>query len=190
MLQRGFTDPTGARNVYISRVEYCFVVEMNGKAAAVNCVGCQIEKGEIDAADFLVVRTEHFMVSQDLEVPLPGFYIISTRRHVFSVDEFTVEEQVELGKLLHAVRSGMRKELKIKTVYLFQDEANDNHFHLWLFPRWEWMKPFGFKVQSVRSIVDHAKTTMRTRENFEKAKKMTGKMRVFMRTNAGFLSKS
>ena len=165
------------------------MVGMSQKGTAVNCVGCQIEKGKIDVTDFLVARTEHFIVNQDLEVPIPGFYIISTRRHVFSIDEFTVEEQTELGKLLHAVKTGMRKELKIKTVYLFQDEASDNHFHLWLFPQLEWMKQFGFKVQSIRPIIDYAKSTMRTRKNFEKAKKMTEKMRVFMRINAGFPSK-
>lgn len=166
------------QNVYIRRAEYCFVVEMKGTAT--NCVGCQIEKGKIDVADFLVARTEYFIVNQDLEVPIPGFYIISTRRHVFSIDEFTIEEQIELGRLLHVVRAGMWKELKIKMVCLFQDEASDNHFHIWLFPRLKWMEPFGFKVQSIRPIIDHAKSTLRTRENFEKAKKMTEKMRIFM----------
>jgi diadenosine tetraphosphate (Ap4A) HIT family hydrolase len=67
-----------------------------------------------------VLTTEHFDAHQDFEIPIPGFIIISSRRHLNSVDEFTGEEKLDFIDTLITVRAGMRKTLDIEVVYLVQ----------------------------------------------------------------------
>ena len=145
-----------------------------------DCIGCLIESGKVDASEFVILRTDFFTVNQDLDVPIPGFLIISSRRHVFSVEEFTLEEAKEFGKLVRLVRKGMREIFAANTVYLFQNEAGDSHFHLWMFPRQDWMEPFGDKIESVRPIIEYAKTHMKTRAGWEATKQLISQMRAFL----------
>jgi len=147
------------------------------------CLGCLIEEGKLDASAFSLLLTKHFMVNQNFEVPIPGFYIISTRRHIFSVDEFTEEECAEFARILKLIRQGMREALDVKIVYLFQNEAGNSHFHLWIFPRLEWMEKFGANVESVHNIINYAKANMRTKETFEQAKISLDKMEQFVQKN-------
>lgn len=103
-----------------------------------------------------VYRTEYFVVGQDWEVPIPGFMIVSPVREVRSIADFTQDEVVDFALTTHKVRRGMRDVLGIEEIYLFQNEDTAHNFHLWMFPRYEWMEGFGRKVQSVRMIMSYA----------------------------------
>lgn len=128
-----------------------------------------------------VEQTEHFTVAQDWEVPIPAFFIVSSRRKVNSIAEFNDEEVVELARLIKKVREAMRDALGIQVVYLFQNEDTVHGFHIWMFPRYEWMAKFGSKIQSVRPIMEYAIETMNTKpirtevhEAVEKMKRYLG----------------
>jgi len=54
----------------------------------------------------------------------------------------------------------MKEVLKIKDVYFFQNEDSEHGFHLWLFPRLDWMEKFGRKIESVRPIMEYARDNM------------------------------
>lgn len=109
-----------------------------------------------------VAQTEHFIVAQDWEVPIPAFFIVSSRRKVNSVDEFSDDELVDLARLIKKTRKGMRDTFGIQVVYLFQNEDAAHGFHVWMFPRYDWMNTFGTKIQSVRPIMEFAIKTMNT----------------------------
>lgn len=104
----------------------------------------------------VVIRTTHFTVAQDWEVPIPAFFILSCNRAVRSIDEFDDEEAKEFALLLRDVRRGMREVNGCDEVYLFQNEDSQHGFHLWLFPRYDWMEQYGRKVQSLRPIMEYA----------------------------------
>jgi len=106
--------------------------------------------------DEVILTTNNFIVAQDWEVPIAGFFILSTRRKIRSIAEFTDEEAREFGGLIKKVRIGMNEVLNIKDVYFFQNEDSIHGFHLWMFPRYEWMKDFGVKIESVRPIMQYA----------------------------------
>ncbi|HEC94034.1 MAG TPA: hypothetical protein ENI56_01505, partial [Candidatus Kaiserbacteria bacterium] len=76
-----------------------------------------------------IITTELFNISQDWEVPIPGFFIIAPLRELKSIDEFTDEEAVEFINLIRRVRKGMRSILKIEEVYFFQNEDTGWKFH-------------------------------------------------------------
>lgn len=108
--------------------------------------------------DEVILTTDNFIIAQDWEVPIAGFFILSTKRQVRSIAEFTDQEAAEFGPLIKQVRRAMSDVLHIKDVYLFQNEDSVHGFHLWLFPCHEWMKDFGTKIESVRPIMQHAQS--------------------------------
>ncbi len=127
-----------------------------------------------------IITTRLFNVGQDWEIPIPGFFIIAPLRKLKSIDEFTDEEAIEFINLIRKVRKGMRNILKIKEVYLFQNEDTEHGFHLWMFPRYDWMEKFGRKIQSVRPIINYAKENMLSNDVFNEVREYVEKMKKFM----------
>lgn len=155
------------------------IVDYKGNTTQVSCLGCARESSEMERVG-TVLTTEHFDAHQDFEIPIPGFIIISSRRHLQSIDEFTEEEKLDFIDTLIAVRAGMRKVLGINTVYLIQEEGTSHHFHVWVFPRYDWMtEQFGKKTPSLRPIMEHARKSLKTEENLKEVDEAVSKLKVY-----------
>ncbi len=128
-----------------------------------------------------IIITEFFDAHQDWKVPIPGFYIIEPLRKIRSVAELNDDQAVEFVNLIRKVRLGMKDILGVEDVYLFQDEASRHGFHLWIFPRYQWMEQFGRKIESVRPIINYAKENMVNEETFQQVKESAAKMRDYMK---------
>ena len=145
------------------------------------CLGCAIQSGEVETPGGVIASSEHFEAQQDYEIPIPGFVILTSKRHLVSFDEFTKDEQQDFIKLLCRVRKGMREALGVNTVYFVQEEDTQHHFHVWLFPRYGWMtEEFGRKINSVRPIMEYARKHMKTADNLVKVDQATQKLRQFL----------
>lgn len=116
----------------------------------------------------IVYKGENFKIAQDWEVPIPGFFIISSLRKIRSVADFTEDESYEFIKLMIKLRKGMKEILTIHDVYFFQNEDSKHGFHFWVFPRYKWMEEFGRKIESVKPIMHFAVKNMQKKENLEK----------------------
>ena len=127
-----------------------------------------------------IITTNLFNVGQDWEIPIPGFFIIAPLRKLKSIDEFSDEEAIEFINLIRKIREGMRNILKIENVYLFQNEDTEHGFHLWMFPRYQWMEKFGRKIQSVRPIMNHAKENMLSENILKTVRESVIEMKKFM----------
>jgi len=128
-----------------------------------------------------VIITEFFDVHQDWSVPIPGFFIIESLRKIRSIAELNDEEAVNFINLIHKIRLGMKDILGIEDVYLFQNEDSKYGFHLWVFPRHQWMEQFGRKIESVRPIINYAKESMVNEEVFQQVRENVAKMRDYMK---------
>lgn len=118
--------------------------------------------------DEQILETENFLVAQDWEVPIPGFFIISSKDKTKSkISDFSESELIELIALQKKVRILMQDLLGINVVYFFQNEDTEHGFHVWCFPRHVWMEEFGFKIQSVRPIMEFAKQNLFTEQNLK-----------------------
>lgn len=127
--------------------------------------------------DEVILTTDNFIVAQDWEVPIAGFFILSSKRKIRSIAEFTDDEAKEFGVLIKKVRGGMLETLGINDVYFFQNEDSVHDFHLWMFPRYEWMKKFGIKIESVRPIMQYAQNLEITDKLLAEVKKSATVMR-------------
>jgi diadenosine tetraphosphate (Ap4A) HIT family hydrolase len=152
------------------------ITNYQGVNKKISCLGCDRENGKINLGD--IVKSKYFDAHQDYEIPIPGFIIISSRRHILSVDQFTKREQVDFIKFFIKIRKALRKVLKIKVVYLIQEEDTSHHFHLWILPRYSWMgKKFGQKIESVRPIMLYAKKNFATKKDLIKVNKSVIKLK-------------
>ncbi|MBI2665803.1 hypothetical protein HYX12_04235 [Candidatus Woesearchaeota archaeon] len=130
--------------------------------------------------DSKILVTKSFDIHQDWESPIPGFFIIEIRRDVKSISEFTDQEALEFIRLVRTVTKGMKDALNIKEIYLFQNEDSEHHFHLWIFPRHDWMDKFGRKIQSVRPIINYAKKNMVNDSVLKEVKKQVKTMKTYL----------
>lgn len=156
------------------------IIDIKGNKKELGCLGCAIQNGEVESPGGSIASTKYFDAHQDYEIPIPGFVILASKRHLQSVDEFTYEEQTDFIDFLRRVRKGMREALGIQVVYLIQEEDTSHHFHVWIFPRYDWMlEKFGKKIQSVRPIMEYARESLKTPDNLKKVDEAMEKMKDF-----------
>lgn len=154
------------------------ITDISGNTRKTICLSCSIVQSQVELRGGSVIRSKYFDVHQDFEIPIPGFMILTSLKHLMSVDEFNEEEQQDFIKVLSSTRKLQREVLGINVVYLHQEEDTSHHFHLWIFPRYEWMKEWGRKSESMRPIMEHARANMKTDENLKQLDEAVVKLRV------------
>lgn len=139
----------------------------NGRIVEVECLSCALTGGLINPTGGVIYESRAFHIHQDVAYPIRGLVIIASKRHFYGMDELTEEEQIEYMSLIHRVRREQRVRLGIEKVYYFYNEDTTHHFHLWMVPRYEWMKGFGNSVESLRPVLLHARSHLNTEENMK-----------------------
>ncbi len=137
----------------------------DGRTVEVECLSCALTSGLITPTGGVIYESEHFHVHQDIAYPIRGLVILASKRHFYGMDELTTEEQMEYILLIHKIRLKQRTLLGIDKVYYFYNEDTTHHFHLWMVPRYEWMKQFGNSVESLRPVLLHARNYMNDEVN-------------------------
>jgi diadenosine tetraphosphate (Ap4A) HIT family hydrolase len=56
------------------------------------CIGCSIGSGEVVPPGGIITETKNFVLHQDPEVPIKGFLIIASKKHIQSISQITPEE--------------------------------------------------------------------------------------------------
>ena len=119
------------------------------------CTGCAIVNGKIISTGGIIHETDNFLLFQDPEVLLKGFLIVQSKKHVNSIIDFTEDEQIELIKLTNKARLAL-KELNICQEVTIVQEERSKHFHIWLFPNYDWMQEkFGKGIKYLRDINEY-----------------------------------
>jgi diadenosine tetraphosphate (Ap4A) HIT family hydrolase len=99
------------------------------------CIGCSIGSGEAVPPGGIITETKNFVLHQDPEVPIKGFLIIASKKHIQSISQITLEESSELFDLVYRARLAMKNTADINEVTVIQEERS-GHFHIWLLPRY------------------------------------------------------
>ncbi|MDO8482559.1 MAG: diadenosine tetraphosphate hydrolase [bacterium] len=128
-----------------------------------------------------IIETEHFNVGQDWETPIEGFFIIGANdKSKRSFADFSEGELHEFVDILRKVRLAMDTVLGIKDVYIFQNEDTEQGFHVWMFPRHDWMQKFGRKIESVRPIMKAALAERSIEPYLTEVKEAAKKVQAFL----------
>jgi diadenosine tetraphosphate (Ap4A) HIT family hydrolase len=98
-----------------------------------DCMGCAIGDGSLLVPGDLIQQTDYFCVHQDPLIPLPGFLVIASIRHIRSISEMGQAEYDDLARLIRSTHQAIKQVTEIEYLTLVQEE-NSPHFHLWFFP--------------------------------------------------------
>ncbi len=104
-----------------------------GNTWEIDCMGCAICDGSMQVPGGFIYKGSYFCVHQDPLIPLPGFLVIASLRHIRSLAEMDAAEYEEFAKLLRAAHTAIKAVTHIEHLTLIQEESS-NHFHLWFFP--------------------------------------------------------
>jgi diadenosine tetraphosphate (Ap4A) HIT family hydrolase len=142
----------------------------DGRTVEVDCLSCAVANGVIDATGGVIMETAHFHAHQDIAYPIPGLVILAAKRHFYTMDELADEEADDFMQLIRKLRKAQREVFGIEHVYYFYNEDTTHHFHLWMVPRYEWMKTLGRSVESLRPVLRYAREHHSNQENINKVK--------------------
>ena len=104
-----------------------------GQEWNIDCMGCAINDGTMIPPGGFIHQAQHFAVHQDPLIPLEGFLVIASKRHIRSIAEMQDVEYEELSKLIRETHRGIKEITKVEQLTIVQEERS-NHFHLWFFP--------------------------------------------------------
>lgn len=156
--------------------------DFNGNHWTFDCIGCAMAKHLVTPPGGLIYETENFYINPDPEVPINGFLIINTKRHVKSITEFTKEERIEFIELTNIAVKAL-KDLGITDEVTLVREERSFHFHLWIFPTHEWMTlKFGKGITHLRDISHYAKENA-TEEDKKEILNSVDKIREYINRN-------
>ena len=134
-----------------------------------DCMGCAKAQAKEDTKinSGKILRTKNFDVSQDFELPINGFIVIGSLRHIESINEMTVDEKQELIILIDIVISSLKKINVCSQYNVVWEEKDGNHFHVWLVPRHSYLRDIiGTNImKKIGELFDYAKKNLRTDEN-------------------------
>lgn len=99
----------------------------------IGCMGCAISSQSMLVPGGFIKRTQHFCVHQDPLIPLPGFLVIASMRHIRSIAEMPGAEYEEFSMLVRAAHEAIKKVTGIEFLTMIQEDYA-RHFHLWFFP--------------------------------------------------------
>ena len=152
-----------------------------------DCMGCtkaiNIKNEKINPGEIL--KTKSFDISQDFELPINGFIVIGSIRHIESINEMTIEEKQELITLIDVVIFCLKK-LNICSQYdVIWEEKDNNHFHVWLMPRHKYLQEvIGTNIiKKIGELFNYAKSNLRTEENLNTIRKTIALLKAELKAN-------
>ena len=143
-------------------------IEFNG------CPGCAYARHEFSLPCGMAYENERFTLSQDWELPIQGFFIVSPVRCVEKFEELSSEEKTEMFDIVDRTIKILRKNSVCDRFDVIFEEKENRHLHVWIMPRHNWMEELvGDIIDNVGKICDYAKANMRNEGNYQRIKEIT-----------------
>ena len=104
-----------------------------GNEWEISCMGCAIADQSMLIPGGIIHKTQHFCMHQDPLIPLPGFLVVASLRHIQSISDMQEAEYEEFSSLIRAAHRTVKEVTKVEYLTIVQEE-HSIHFHLWFFP--------------------------------------------------------
>ena len=146
----------------------------NKKVEFTGCPGCAYANHKFELPCGMAYENERFTLSQDWELPIEGFMVVSPKRCVEKFDDLTEEERIEIFNITHKTINILRKNDICERFNIVFEEKENRHFHIWIMPRHKWMEELvGDIIDHIGIIFDYAKENFRNQETYNNIEKIT-----------------
>lgn len=138
------------------------------------CPGCAYAKHEFELPCKMAYEDDKFTLSQDWELPIPGFMVVSPKRCIEKFSDLTEEEKAEIIKIVDKTILILRENNICDRFNVIFEEKENRHFHIWIMPREKWMLDIVDDItDNIGEVFKYAKENFRTEENYTKIEKIT-----------------
>lgn len=142
------------------------------------CPGCLYSSHKFSLPCGIAYENDKFILSQDFELPIQGFFVVSPKRHIETFGELTSSERIEIFEIVNKTIEILKNNNICERFDVIFEEKRNKHFHIWIMPRYKWMEEFGGNIISnIGEIFEYSKTNMRIKENLEKINEITNIVR-------------
>ena len=138
------------------------------------CPACDYSNHLFSLKSGIAYEDELFMLSQDWELPIPGFLVVSPKRHIEKFCELTSDEKIKIFEIVDKSINILRENNICDNFNVIFEEKPGIHFHIWVMPRHDWMnKEFGNPTKRIDDVFKYAKNNLRDCKNLEYINKIT-----------------
>ena len=148
------------------------------------CRGCYLEKAKNLPSELEPIwENDFFIIRQDAECPVPGFYILSTKQHIHTIGDLDEKNASRLGIILNRLRYAMMESAGIHRVHVILEERMiEPHLHIWMLPLWtDVMEKFNIDPKVWNSNIYEYISLFSYDENRETIISINNKMRAELR---------
>ena len=143
-------------------------VEFNG------CPGCAYANHEFELPCGMAYENDKFTLSQDWELPIEGFFVVSPKRCVEKFADLTEEERIEIFDITHKTINILRENNVCDRFNIVFEEKENRHFHIWIMPRHKWMTELvGDIIDHIGEIFEYAKENYCNEETYKRIEEIT-----------------
>lgn len=141
------------------------------------CLGCAYANHQFSLPCGIAYENDRFTLSQDWELPIVGFMVISPKRCIHKFNELTSDERVEMFNIIdETIRVLKNNNVCDNFNVVFEEKYT--HFHVWIMPRHEWMNKLTDNIiGNLDMIFDYAIETFKTEEVFNMIQKVNDVLR-------------
>lgn len=132
------------------------------------CPACAFANHEFTLPCGMAYENEKFTLSQDWELPIAGFFVVSPKKCIEKFEDLDYQEKIEIFEIVDRTIKVLRENNVCDRFNVIFEEKENVHFHIWIMPRHDWMTMFGGIVKNIGQIFEYAKSTMRTKENYDR----------------------
>ncbi len=133
------------------------------------CPGCEFANHNFNLSCGIAYENDTFTLSQDWELPIPGFMILAPKKHIVSLSEFSDKERNEMFNIVNKTINILKKNNVCDRFNVIFEEKR--HFHIWIMPRYEWMlECTDAIIDSLGTIREYAKKSYKNKNVYDKIK--------------------
>ena len=138
------------------------------------CPGCAYANHEFELPCGMAYENDKFTLSQDWELPIEGFLIVSPKRHIEKFEELSKNERIEMFDIVDKTIKILRENNICDMFEIIIEEKENRHLHVWIMPRHEWMKNIVDNItEEIGTVMSYAKSNFRNDETYEKIKNIS-----------------
>lgn len=138
------------------------------------CPACAYANHEFSLPCGIAYENERFILSQDWELPIQGFFVVSPKKCIEKFEQLNSDEKMEMFDIIDKTIKILRNNNICDRFNVIFEEKENTHFHIWIMPRHKWMINLTNGImKNIGQIFEYARSTMRTEENYSKINAIT-----------------
>lgn len=133
------------------------------------CLTCDIISGDVFPIGGVIYKDAYIVLHHCVDVNIPGYLILSPIRHVESYNNLNESEIIQIGIVMKLAVTVLEKIAGIEKVYIANFGEQTTHFHMHIFPRYQWMLEQYSEDIRTDNIIDGPKLLSFCRKRYKTA---------------------